>query len=394
MKKKIIVVIGMHRSGTSALTRALRVLNVDLGDNLMKPIINVNDKGFFEDLDINRFNDYLLNKMGCIWCSCKIPQINQLEILNDAKDIEVAIELLNSKIRSTNLFGFKDPRVSVLLPFWQKIFELCNIESYYLISIRNPLSVAKSLHKRDKFTIKKGLFLWAEYMLAGIQNTNNKNRVFIQYEELIKYPIDQISKIATKFNLEINDVELHIYANEFLDFNLQHINFDLDDLKQNIIFNESTYQLYRLILNNLNFQNSNNLDLFEIREIFNFDIKDYLDEFEFQDFLMKKISKNEISANLILSKSHELITNNAILSNELILARDIISKYTKKLLNEAENFNKTIETKDNLLNKQEEEIHYKNEYIKLVETNIRNIYNSRSWKITKPLRLIKILINK
>ena len=70
MKKKIIVVIGMHRSGTSALTRALEVLNVHLGDNLMKPIADVNDKGFFEDLDINKFNDLspdLLNLLSCMF---------------------------------------------------------------------------------------------------------------------------------------------------------------------------------------------------------------------------------------------------------------------------------------------------------------------------------------
>ena len=54
--KSIIVVLGMHRSGTSAITRGLMVLGVELGDHLMPPAPNNNDKGFFEDIDVNAIN--------------------------------------------------------------------------------------------------------------------------------------------------------------------------------------------------------------------------------------------------------------------------------------------------------------------------------------------------
>ena len=54
--KSIIVVLGMHRSGTSAITRGLMVLGVELGDHLMPPAPNDNDKGFFEDIDVNAIN--------------------------------------------------------------------------------------------------------------------------------------------------------------------------------------------------------------------------------------------------------------------------------------------------------------------------------------------------
>ena len=54
--KLIVVVLGMHRSGTSAVTRGLTVLGVELGDRLMPPKENINDRGFFEDIDINAIN--------------------------------------------------------------------------------------------------------------------------------------------------------------------------------------------------------------------------------------------------------------------------------------------------------------------------------------------------
>ena len=239
----------MHRSGTSAFTRSLKVLGVDLGNKLMQPIANVNSKGFFEDLDINQFNDYLLHKMACIWSSCSIPQNNQLELLDNQADIDTAVQLLNNKLENTDLFGFKDPRVSVLLPFWQKIFKLCNLNVSYLIAIRNPLSVAYSLQKRDQFSIKKGLFLWFEYMLASMQQTQNLNRVLVHYENLMLDPVTQINTIAQNLNLTINSQELNKFTNDFLDPNLQHSNLTLEDLKNHVDCNESAYQLYENFLN-------------------------------------------------------------------------------------------------------------------------------------------------
>ena len=63
VRKKIIVVLGMHRSGTSAITRGLQTLGVNLGSSLIPPDDN-NEKGFFEDIEINSFNNQLLSALG------------------------------------------------------------------------------------------------------------------------------------------------------------------------------------------------------------------------------------------------------------------------------------------------------------------------------------------
>jgi len=76
-KKRIVVIIGMHRSGTSVIARGLKVLGVTLGDNLMPPGED-NPKGYWEDLDINELNVELLNffKMSLkqIW-KCSFPTV-------------------------------------------------------------------------------------------------------------------------------------------------------------------------------------------------------------------------------------------------------------------------------------------------------------------------------
>ena len=150
--KKIIVVLGMHRSGTSALTRGLETLGVSLGENLMPAAEGNNSKGFWEDLEIVALNDALLAEMGMNWHS-----LGALHTSHDWAGLLAgplaarAEKYLSEQAGCFALFGIKDPRMSRLLPFWREIFRRCSIEPMFLICNRDPLSVAKSLARRDGF---------------------------------------------------------------------------------------------------------------------------------------------------------------------------------------------------------------------------------------------------
>ena len=65
--KRVIVVLGMHRSGTSAITRGLQELGADLGPDLMPAAEGDNDKGFWEDMGAYRINERILSKLGSSW---------------------------------------------------------------------------------------------------------------------------------------------------------------------------------------------------------------------------------------------------------------------------------------------------------------------------------------
>ena len=69
--KKLIVVLGMHRSGTSAVIKALSCMGVSLGDNFMPAGID-NPKGFFEDKAINQLNIEMLEAIGQHWFSLSL----------------------------------------------------------------------------------------------------------------------------------------------------------------------------------------------------------------------------------------------------------------------------------------------------------------------------------
>ncbi|MBC7193997.1 MAG: glycosyl transferase, partial [Marinobacter sp.] len=149
--KRLIVVLGMHRSGTSAITRGLQVLGVGLGDRLIPPMEGINDKGFFEDIDLNALNNEILQALGSDWHYLSPIETSDVDALRKKGYFLRAVELLRQKVGDAPTFGFKDPRVAKLLPFWKDVFAHCKFDVGYILAVRHPLSVVKSLAKRDGF---------------------------------------------------------------------------------------------------------------------------------------------------------------------------------------------------------------------------------------------------
>src|SRR6267154_212556 len=131
--KRLIIVLGMHRSGTSAVTRALRIMGVNLGERLMPGLATTNDKGFFEDIDLNNLNERMLRAVGSEWHFAAPLTFNEIEQLQDSDFCIEAIDLLKDKSANTSIFGFKDPRIAKLLPFWQHVFSHCRFRVSYLL---------------------------------------------------------------------------------------------------------------------------------------------------------------------------------------------------------------------------------------------------------------------
>src|ERR671922_675098 len=94
---KVIVVLGMHRSGTSVIARGLRVLGVELGNRLMPPFEGNNSKGFWEDLDINQLNIEMLHFLKSDWHFLAPIRPSEVELLCKTGYLQRAIELLQGK---------------------------------------------------------------------------------------------------------------------------------------------------------------------------------------------------------------------------------------------------------------------------------------------------------
>jgi len=215
MSNKSLIVIGMHRSGTSALSGELARLGVFMGKSLYKAQAGVNDKGFWENARLVAINEDIHDDIISSWDD-PLGLLKQQYAPNE-KLAKRALKLVVDEYLHTPLSGMKDPRVSILLPFWQKTLDQLNIQPHYILMIRHPIEVAASLSKRDGFSQEKGLMLWLNYNFASFLQTQNKSRVIVNFDDLLQNPATISRKIAKTFSLTLPDSG----NNSFIDASLK-----------------------------------------------------------------------------------------------------------------------------------------------------------------------------
>lgn len=225
--KQVIAVLGMHRSGTSALMRGLRVFGVDLGDDLL-PAAADNQKGFWEHKGINALNEELLRALGMNWYSLRPMDQVEREIAAPYKD--KAKELLLGHLKCSDIFGFKDPRVCRLLPFWLEVFGELGVEDKYVISVRNPVSVAASLEKRNAFAPAKSYLMWLEHVIPAMLLPRKKPRLVVDYDLLLREPEVQMRRIGGALGLKADPDDLAYFLDDFLEKGLSHAHYKPEDV--------------------------------------------------------------------------------------------------------------------------------------------------------------------
>ena len=142
-KPAIIIVLGMHRSGTSLTAQMVHRWGANMGDDLMAAN-EYNQEGYWEYNPLVNLNDKMLAFTGNIWYAP--PFSVKLEMLLYTFGQE-AKELVEKMDESQYIWCWKDPRMAALIPFWKEI--LVERKIAYVVTYRNPLSVADSLKKRD-----------------------------------------------------------------------------------------------------------------------------------------------------------------------------------------------------------------------------------------------------
>ena len=234
-QRRLILVLGMKRSGTSALAKGLEIMGVSLGNRLMPPN-EFNKKGYWEDWDFHELNFDMLK--ACTQNRARrILPLSEKETtyLLKSNYAERAAQLLLEKMPQDQLLGVKVPTSSLLIPFWKKICEKLNISLSVVIALRNPISVATSVEKSFEDLPEKSLWIWISSMLSSLIHSEGHERVLVDYDELIKHPSRQIERIALALNLKIDEERLRSYSRYFIDPSLRHqffpdYHFDNHDL--------------------------------------------------------------------------------------------------------------------------------------------------------------------
>lgn len=229
------LVLGMHRSGTSVMARALPVMGVSLGDHLI-PAHPCNPKGFFEDADINSSNAILLKALGAGWEYPVSFRDRQAELRRFATDTpgQAVLALLRDKFRAADELAqrqgrplpaplaVKEPRMSRLMAFWRPLMLAAGCAPQVCLALRHPAHVAASLTARNGFPAAQGWRLWLHYTLDALEGSLGLPVLVLDYEALLAAPERQIRRLAQWLGRPADEAALRVFCDGFLDRGLCH----------------------------------------------------------------------------------------------------------------------------------------------------------------------------
>jgi hypothetical protein len=225
MRFDVVVVLGMHRSGTSAITRSLVALGVELGKNTVGGDAN-NQKGYFESPEVVKINDIILEKLGSNWASLKFLGSESLRGLHFNEERIRAARWVEEMLSQGKPIGFKDPRLCRTLPFWQKVFEELRLCTGYLLIYRYPDEVAASIMRRGlgSTSIDYAKSLWCAYQVDALRHLKSQKWLAVKYDLMLRHPVRELERIAKFLGVAWNPDSPGVkeYANEFLDSSLRH----------------------------------------------------------------------------------------------------------------------------------------------------------------------------
>jgi hypothetical protein len=157
-----LVVLGMYRSGTSALARTLNLCGAALPERMIAARLGINRKGFWEAEAVTDLDARMLEHLGGDWdrVGFALPAGGSLvdEFVLNAR------EVIDNEYAGQPLILDKDPRICVLAPLWHRALQQSGYRPAYVVVARHPLEVAGSLQTQGDMPLARGLALWLDYM--------------------------------------------------------------------------------------------------------------------------------------------------------------------------------------------------------------------------------------
>lgn len=199
--KRVVLVLGMHRSGTSALTRALNLLGFAIPKTLIKAN-STNETGHWESRRVARLNDRILAEGELDWSSWECGALSQISASKRKEFVQDIIQTLKAEFEGHQDIVLKDPRICRLAPIYFQAFAAMNAEVHPVIIFRNPLEVATSLEKRNDIHAVDAIHLWLRYILDAEEATRKMERSFVHYDSFLdNWPL-VMGKIQEHFGLD------------------------------------------------------------------------------------------------------------------------------------------------------------------------------------------------
>lgn len=199
--RQALIVLGMHRSGTSALGGVLTKLGAQAPKSLMPPTPD-NPRGYWESTEIMKFHDSVLESAGTCWNDWDRFNEYWVESPTAIEFMDRLPSLIEDEYGKAGLFLVKDPRMCRLLPAWLQVLGAAGITLKIVVPIRHPLEVANSLATRDHITRLRSQLIWLRHILDAESSSRGLTRTFIRYSDLLIDWRSQVRKISAELDIK------------------------------------------------------------------------------------------------------------------------------------------------------------------------------------------------
>lgn len=227
-----VIILGMHRSGTSALTGVIDLLGVAVSDEDDIMVGDeANQRGYWESRQLTDFQELLLQRFGGTWRSPPSLPVGWERDPKLRQQLGRARRIFRRLYGKSRLWAWKDPRTALLLPFWRRALRF---RPLIAVIHRHPLEVARSLEVRDGLPLQDALQLWEQYNRAILIHAAGLPAYVVSYERVV----DQPGTVANELRrfLVANGVELPEVGNgrveALVDPALRHAALDDADLNE------------------------------------------------------------------------------------------------------------------------------------------------------------------
>jgi hypothetical protein len=217
-----VLILGMHRSGTSAATRLVNVLGPATcrEDDMVRGPWN--PRGHFESRSLMHLNNALLGQMGRTWWYPPPAGPDYEAVTAAITTTRARARRLFRSVHRVTPWVWKDPRTCVLLPFWRRVL---GPRLAAVIVFRNPLEVAESLQRRHGFTPAFGLALWERYNRLLLSHAAGLPALVSRYDDLMTDAdrwTEQVGGFLAGLGMEIGAPAVDGAIASFVDPGLRH----------------------------------------------------------------------------------------------------------------------------------------------------------------------------
>ena len=229
--KECVVILGMHRSGTSVLSGLVSLQGFYLGADEMPPRED-NPMGFFENMKVYRLNQSILEAYGTSWDDYLFT-MDQIKP-DDLHQYELAAkEIIKEEFGPVKRVFIKDPRMCILFPLWEKALTKMGFNIKVILAYRSPMEVAHSLKTRNEMALEKSFLMWSHYFFQAEKSSRQYERMVVHYSNDFQDMDAFFASLGKFLDVEISEDMLES-AYQLYSPKLKHHQLRMDNLSDEL----------------------------------------------------------------------------------------------------------------------------------------------------------------